>query len=155
MTTPLIILAAGLFIFFYFYRGITQKKVSEKFSLENKKQSAQNKYEFMVGHRRSLKEELADKERQLQTLRNSQEGIKTISASDLDISDVSDDEKVSRYLIQEGKISLEQNEKVLNKMDTLQMDFLGTCLTLGFIDAKTAQKAIKINKVASHLKGLG
>ncbi len=84
--------------------ALPKKKVSEKFSLENKKQSAQNKYEFMVGHRRSLKEELADKERQLQTLRNSQEGIKTISASDLDISDVSDDEKVSRYLIQEGKI---------------------------------------------------
>ncbi len=154
MTLTIIILSVGILCFFYLYRIITKKRVFEDASLESQRNSAKNKYQFMLNHRRDLKDELADKERALATLRNSQEGIKTISAKDLDIDEVDENDKVSRYLIQEGKITLEQNEKVLKKMQILQMDYIGVCLTLGFIDLKTAKKAIKINKIVTNSPGL-
>ena len=104
----------------------------------------------MMDQTKMLKKECEEKERQLTTLRNNQEGIKTISLEDLDIEDIDENEKVSRYLIQEGKITMEQNEKVLQKMNILQMDYLGVCMTLGFINLDTAKKAIKINKIISR-----
>ena len=96
---------------------------------------------------------MARKENELATLRNSQEGIKTISSRDLNLAESKDspDDKVSRYLVQKGLISLEQSEKVTGKMKTLQMDFLGTCLTLGYIDLDTAKATLKATKVTSKL----
>lgn len=154
MTLPVI--AAALFFVgaFFVYRSISQKGSSELNALENKRVALYQRYEFMVNQRKSLRTEVKDKERQVATLRNSQHGIKTISASDLDIEETDENEKVSRYLLQEGKITLEQNEKVLKKMGILQMDYLGVCLTLGFIDIEVAKKAIKINKIRTKSEGL-
>lgn len=149
--TIVTIAAVGLFLIL---NKISTNRVAKINALETKYRSLMAKYEFMIGQRKDLRKEVEDKERQVATLRNSENGIKTISAHDLDIVDIDDNEKVSRYLIQEGRISLEQNEKVLQKMDILQMDYIGTCLALGFIDLETAKKAIKINKVTSKSPGL-
>ena len=144
----------GAIALFFILNKISTDRVTEIRSLESKKNSMMSKYEFMIKQRRELRKEIEDKERQLATLRNSEFGIKTISASDLDIVEVDDNEKVSRYLLQDGKITLEQNERVLQKMDVLQMDYLGTCLTLGFINLDTAKKAIKINKITTKSENL-
>lgn len=154
MTVSLILLSVLLLGTFFAYKAISQKCTLELHALEKKKVQLTQKYEFMIEQRKQLKNELKDKERQLATLRNNESGIKTISSKDLDIIEVDENEKVSRYLIQEGRITLEQNEKVLQKMGTMQMDYLGVCLTLGYIDIETAKKTIKINKITTKSDGL-
>jgi sortase (surface protein transpeptidase) len=147
MLIPLLILIVAIFIFLLIYRAISQNKISKENELETQKKTAKSNYEFMRNQKKELTEELQEKERQLTTLYNNQEGIKTISIKDLDVEEVDEKEKVGRYLLQGGKITLEQNEKVLQKMELLQMDYLGVCMTLGFIDLETAKKAIKVNKI--------
>jgi len=152
MVIPTFIIVVGIFAFLFLYHTITRNKVAKLNSLASKKQSVKSKYEFMFNYRRELKKELEEKEKQLTTLRNNQEGIKTISVDDLDVEEIDDNEKVSRYLIQHGKITMEQNIKVLQKMEILHLDYLGVCMTLGFIDLKTAKQAIKVNKI--HTKSM-
>lgn len=154
MTFSLIFLFILLLGTFLAYKAISQKCSLELHALEKQKIQLNQKYEFMVGQKRQLRDEVKDKERQLMTLRNNESGIKTISANDLDMIEVDENEKVSRYLIQEGRITLEQNETVLKKMGTMQMDYLGVCLTLGYIDIETAKKTIKINKITTKSDGL-
>jgi len=155
MIIPIIILCLTFLIFAFLLRAISQYKVSNISSLSLQQQKVQSKYEFMVKHRRELKAELEEKIQRLTRLRNNQEGVKIISADDLNINDVDDSEKISRYLLQNGKISLEQNERALKKMDVLKMDFLAVCLALGFIDMETGKQALKANKIqlkSSHKK---
>ncbi|MEF2146106.1 MAG: hypothetical protein V3573_11730 [Desulfovibrionaceae bacterium] len=49
-------------------------------------------------------------------------------------------------LVSQGFITLEQHQKALSSKESMKMDILSTCLTLGFIDADTA------NKVLSHFQ---
>lgn len=149
MIPPILIFIAGLCIFLYLYHFISQNRSSELNRLELQRKKLQDKYEFLRNHRKEVATELEQKKNELQTLRNSQDGIRTISSDDLDIQDVDENEKISRFLLQEGKITLEQNEKVLKKMDLLQMDYLGVCMALGIIDLATAKRTMKINKIKS------
>lgn len=149
MILPILVLIVGVGIFLFLYRAISLNKISELSRLTTKQENLKNKYDFLLNQKRELKKEIENKKRDLTTLRNNQDGIKTISVEDLDVEDVDENEKVSRYLIQEGKITMEQNEKVLQKMEVLQMDYIGVCMTLGYINLDTAKKAIKINKVVS------
>lgn len=154
MIAPIAILVILAVCLFLIINKISTNRAAKIRELEGKKRTLNERYQFMVNQRSQLKNEIKTKERKLATLRNNQEGIKTISANDLDVEEIDENEKVSRYLIQEGKISLEQNEKVLQKMSVMQMDYLGSCIALGFIDIETAKKAIKINKITSKSAGL-
>lgn len=149
MITLAIILVIAAGVMFFLLNTMSSKRLSEINSLEAKKRSLEERLEFMLSQRSDLRKEIADKERELITLQNNQEGIKTFSARELDINDESDDEKISRYLIQEGKVTMEQNEKIMKKMSLLKMDYIGTSLTLGIINLRTAQRAMKVNKVTS------
>lgn len=150
MIIPITILVIGAVALFLITSKISASRVEKIRALEKTKRSLHSKFEFLLNQKREMNREIEDKERQATTLRNSQHGgIKPVSASDLDIEDIDDNQKVSRYLIQEGKITLEQNETVLQKMGLMQMDYIGACLALGFIDINTAKKAIKLNKISS------
>lgn len=148
MLGPVTILILLGVILFYVINKISTIRLEEINALEDKRKSLINRYEYMVNQCNDLQNQVIAKERQLTTLRNNETGIKTISANDLDMSELDENEKISRYLIQEGKITLEQHEKTIQKMDVLQMDYLGTCLALGFIDLQTAKKTMKINKIS-------
>lgn len=144
----IILVLAGIGLFFVM-NTISTKHLAEINALESQKHALVNKFDFMLNQRKMLEKEIEQKEEELATMRNSQEGIKTFSSRELHIDNESDDQKMSRYLLQEGKISLEQNEKVMKKMDIIKMDYVATCLALGYIDLNTAKKAIKINKISS------
>lgn len=148
----IVVVAAALF---FVMNTISTKHLGEVKALEEKKYSLTNKYDHMVNQRRTLRKELEKKEDELSRIRNDQEGIKTYSAKELDIDEEDDDIKISRYLIQEGKISLEQNEKVLKKMALLKMDYIASSLALGYINLETAKKAMKVNKISSKKLNLG
>ncbi len=152
MTIPLILLTLCVLGLVFFLKGNSQRRISEMNALEEEKNALKNKFEFMKDQRRELKKLIQDKENELARVRRGQEGIKTFSAKEMDLGEVNESDMVSRYLIKEGKITMEQNEKVLGKMETMKMDFLATCLTMGYIDIKTAEKATKVNKLGSNLK---
>ena len=151
MTIPIIIFFVGALGLFFFLKGNSQKKSSEISSLEGEQNSLQSNYEFLADQKRELNQEIQDTENELSRLRNGQEGIQTYTTKEMEIGEVDESELVSRYLLKEGKISLEQNENALDKMETMKLDFLGTCLTLGYIDIDTAKKAAKVNKLAVKL----
>ena len=147
MIIQISIVAIAAAVFIFFLRLISQYKASNMNSLSNQRQKVESRYEFMIKQKKELKKELEEKQRQLTTLQNNQEGIKVISAADLEIDDLDESEKIAHYLIQQGKISLEQNERALQKMNILKMDYLAVCIALGFIDIETGNKALKANKI--------
>lgn len=152
MTIPIILLVVCMLGLFFFLKGNSQRRISEMNALEDEKNSLQSKYDFMVEQRRELKKLIEDKENELSRLKRGQEGIQTYTTKEMNLGEVDECDKVSRYLIKEGKITLEQDEKAKTKMETLKMDYLGACLTLGYIDIQTAEKAAKINKLSGSLK---
>lgn len=146
--TVVIISIAAIGLFFVINKISTNRAMKIQ-SLERQRNTLIDKYDFMIKRRKELRKLVEQKEQEVQTLRNSSAGLKTLSSKDLDIVEVDENQKVSNYLIQEGKISVEQNEKILNKMDVMKIDYLGACLAMGFIDMDTAKRAIKINKLTS------
>ena len=148
----LILLLAAIGLFFLF-RSISMTRTYRLKALEEQRQEVNNKYEYLREQKKDLAKLLAEKEQQLTTLRNNQDGIKTVSSKELNLAEAKDnpDDKISRYLIKTGAITMEQNEKVLAKMKTLNMDFLGACLTLGYVDIDTAKKALKANHIQHTL----
>lgn len=51
--------------------------------------------------------------------------------------------RVSQYMLTHGMLTVEQNENALNKVKNMRMDFIGICLTLGYIDLNKAKGIIK------------
>jgi len=152
MIISIIIILAALLLFGLFFRAISMNKMAKLQEMEAQKKDIMTKYEFIRDQKRELTNELSRKEQQLATLHMSGEGIKTLSSREINIdSEDSPDEKISRYLLQKGTINLEQSEKVHQKKATLQMDFLGICLTLGYIDLETAQDALRANNLNNKL----
>lgn len=153
MAFILLLLIAAAVGLLFLYRTISMARTLKLNQLEDQRQRLQSKYEYLRDQKQELTKELAARENQLATLRNSQDGIKTVSSRDLNLADAKDnpDDTISRYLLKKGLISLEQSEKVQAKMATLHMDFLGTCLTLGYIDLETAKQALKVNKITTKL----
>lgn len=153
MTVPIILLILGILGLIFFLKGNSQRREAEITKLEENKNTLQSKYDYMIDQKRELLKQIEDKENELARLRSGQEGIKTYTTKEMEIGEVDEGDKVSRYFIREGVITLEQDEKVRSKIKTLKMDYLGTCLTLGMIDIEMAKKAAKILKLSS--KSLG
>ncbi|MDC0336234.1 hypothetical protein OAN24_05005 [Pseudodesulfovibrio sp.] len=151
MTIPIIIFVIATVGLFFFLKGNSQKKSTEIQTLESEKHSLQSKYDFMVEQRNELVKLIQDKENELSRLRSGLDGIQTLSTREMNLGEVDESDKVSRYLLKEGIITLEQDDKVRSKMGTMKMDYLAACLTLGIIDLDVAKKAAKINKLATKL----
>jgi hypothetical protein len=146
MTFPLILFFICAAVTVFFFRRISVGKINALNELSKQKQAVESKYDYLVRERAGLKKELAHKERRLATLVNNQEGIRIKTASEMHIEEETEEDRISNLLISMGKLSVEQNEKVKQKMDVLKMDFLATCLTLGYIDAETSKKILKRHK---------
>jgi len=147
MTFPIIATILFFLIFFLIYRAISRNKIDQLTSLSSQKRSIKEKYSSSLKRRNELKNELAGKKDSLDLLLQPQKQ-KEINASPIkkiDPNKNKNHEKISRYLIQRGKITMEQNLKVLKKMETLQMDYLSVCMTLGFIDLDTTKQAIEMS----------
>ncbi|MFH1913756.1 MAG: hypothetical protein ABIK45_05735 [Pseudomonadota bacterium] len=146
MTLPLTLLGLGLVAFTMLRRMLSIRRDAELASLDGRLRTVRDRFESTLARKRDLTRELEDKELELTTLRNSGEGLRTTPLFDIDTETIDESERVSRHLISKGKISLEQSQKAFDKMDTLQMDYLAVCLTLGFIDLDTAKSVSRAGK---------
>ncbi|NDV20034.1 hypothetical protein GO013_11435 [Pseudodesulfovibrio sp. JC047] len=146
MTIPISLFCLTIGFFVFSLRAINLHKESVITDLARQQQEIRFKYESVVKQKKALHTEHEKKARQLSRLKNSQDGVSVISCEDLNLEEIDDDQKASQYLLGQGKITLEQNERAFQKMGVLKMDYLGVCLALGFIDMETSQRALKINK---------
>lgn len=152
MTIPLILLVVCVAGLFFFLKSNSQRRIAEINRLEDERHALQNKYDYMVEQRKELLKLIDDKENELAAVKRGQTGIQSYTAKEMDLGEVDESDKVSRYLLKEGKLTLEQDDKARKQMATLKMDYLGACLTLGYIDINTAKKAAKINKLSGAFK---
>lgn len=103
----------------------------------------EEKYLFTQRRNRELKKEFKDMEVALTLLKNDLGSIPAPSEADPEETEEEETERVSQYMLSKGLITAEQNEKALDKMSILSMDFLGICLTLGYIDLEKAKGIVK------------
>lgn len=143
MIIPIILLCVGVAAAVFFFRRFSMDKIATISELTKQRQSVEAKYNFLLRRKMDLAAELAKKEKRLTTLLNNQQGMRIKTAAEMDISEESEDERVSNLLLSIGKISLEDNEKIKKKKTLLKMDFLTTALALGFIDGELSKKIKK------------
>lgn len=128
-----------------FYRLASHKKAASMSSLAKRRQAMQAKYDYMLGKKWELIADLSKKKKELETLINNEDGIKIKTAAEMDISEDEEEAKISTYLLASGKISLELDHKIREKMPMLRMGYLSTGVTLGYIDLETSEKLQKGN----------
>lgn len=149
MLASIVIVILIIIIFVILFRSISNNKSSNIHSLSRELEKIQTKYDYLRARRQELRRELQEKERTLLNKRNNQEKIPTISVEDLDHDETDESEKISRYLISQGKLTMEQHEKARQKMGILKMDYLGVCMALGYIDLETSKQVMKANQIKS------
>ena len=127
------------------FRVISQHKVASIHSLSKHKKELESKYDYMLGKKWDLQAELSQKKKQLETIVNNQDGIQIRPATHVNISEEEEEDKISTYLLASGKISLEQDHKIRNKMSALKMNYLSTGVTLGYIDLSVSEQLSRGN----------
>ena len=143
----LIITVTGVLLFSFAWYSISRSRDVELESLRTRLEDLEKQCEAMETNRDSLKEILGDKEAILERLQ--QENNKK-PHSNIELPDrISDEPDPGAYLIGKGLITLEQHAHAQDKMSSLQMDFISVCLTLGYIDLKTAKKVSTALKVGT------
>lgn len=143
MTSISLLFGLALALFFVVFRLISKHRTLTLTALQNEQHELTTKHEILAALRRELQRELAEKKTLLASLQNRNTPLPGISIDDLDVVETDESATYSRYLLNQKKITLEQNERVLQKMDILKMDYLGVCMALGFIDLATSQQAQK------------
>lgn len=52
-------------------------------------------------------------------------------------------QRAAEYMINKGLITIDQSERAINKMEAMNMDYLGVCITLGYVDMEAAKGVVK------------
>ncbi|XXJ20042.1 hypothetical protein ACR42D_10950 [Desulfovibrio caledoniensis] len=143
----------GLFlaIFFVAFRMISKYRYATMNKLQNRQNDLETRHHSLREQKRLLDRELVNKEQALATLRSTQGDIRGITVADLEAAEANENEKIGRYLLNQGKITREQHERALKKMEILKMDYIGVCMALGFIDLETGKQAEKAGKLSTSL----
>jgi hypothetical protein len=117
--------------------------------LNNRQNELETRHQSLRNQKRDLERDLAGKEQALASLRSSQGDIRGITVADLEAAEADENEKIGRYLLNQGKITREQHDRALKKMEILKMDYIGVCMALGFIDLETGRQAEKAGKLST------
>jgi phage gp36-like protein len=143
----------GLFlaIFFVAFRMISKYRYATMNELQNRQNELETRHHSLREQKRDLDREVVNKEQALATLRSTQGDIRGITVADLEAAEANENEKIGRYLLNQGKITREQHERALKKMEVLKMDYIGVCMALGFIDLETGTQAEKAGKLSTSL----
>jgi hypothetical protein len=143
----------GLFlaIFFVAFRMISKYRFATMNELKNRQNELEMRHQSLRDQKRDLERDVINKEQVLASLRSKQGDIRGITVADLEAAEADENEKIGRYLLNQGKITREQHERTLKKMEILKMDYIGVCMALGFIDLETGMQAEKAGKLSTSL----
>jgi len=109
--------------------------------LTKEQNAIEEKYLFTKRRNKELKAEIAALQNALTLISHNIHS--TASSLEKDAAAEDDTLLISRHMLTKGLLTVEQNENALKKMETLNMDFLGTCLALGYIDLDKARGVVK------------
>jgi predicted nuclease with TOPRIM domain len=146
MMTFSIILGSALAFFVTVFRALSRHRYTTLIQLNNERQEMDTLHQSLSKQKRELQRERTNKEQTLCSLKNKRGDIPTVTVDALEALEMNENDKISRYLLGRGKISMEQHERAIQKMNILKMDYLSVCLTLGFIDLETSKKVQKASK---------
>lgn len=150
MTSISVLFGFALALFFILFRMISKHRYTTLDALQDEQHELTTRHDLLAAQRRDLQREITEKETLLASLRAKDTPLPGASMHDLDMEDEEDSTAAySRYLLTQKKITLEQHERAMQKMSILKMDYLGVCITLGFIDLETSQQAQKAGKLSA------
>lgn len=149
MTSISVLFGFALAIFFILFRMISKHRYATLNALHDEQHELTTKHDILAAQRRDLQREITEKETLLASLRAKDTPLPGVSAHDLDMEEEDANASFSRYLLTQKKITLEQHERAVQKMEILKMDYLGVCMALGFIDLETSQQAQKAGKLSA------
>lgn len=140
MIISLIIFGLSLMAFIYVRSAITKEHQAQRRELKRRHAELCAQYESLSAEKAGLMVESANLTKQISKLKNSHasDSFSPPVSSRKSPKKNSEGNNVASYLLTNGLISLEQHQKALTTMQTLKLDLLSTCLTLGFIDEQTA-----------------
>ena len=141
----------GLFLAFFFvaFRMISKYRYATMSELHNRQNELETRHQSMRDQKRALEKDMAAKEQALASLKAVTGDIRGISVAELEAAETDENEKIGRYLRNQGKLTKEQHERALKKMEVLKMDYIGVCMALGFIDLETGKQAEKAGKLST------
>jgi hypothetical protein len=141
----------GLFLalFFISMRMISKYRYATMNELNNRQNELETRHQSLREQKRDMERDITNKEQTLASLRSVQGDFRGVSVADLEAAETDDNEKIGRYLLNQGKITKEQHKRALKKMEVLKMDYIGVCMALGFIDLETGRKAEKAGKLST------
>ncbi|GAB7023474.1 hypothetical protein [Salidesulfovibrio brasiliensis] len=147
---PLLIFGASLLLTVWAYRAIVNGMRTRLRELAVEEREIEERYLHLSRRKKQLDKELKELETQAILTQ------KDISAANyaMEMEEIGQDRKsqgisdedtkrASEYMISKGLITIDQNERAMNKMEAMNMDFLGVCITLGYIDLETAKNVVK------------
>lgn len=150
MTSFSLLFGLSLAAFFIIFRMISKYRYATMNELNNQQYEITSRHESMRTQKRDLQREIATKEQALATLKSNVGAVRSISVADLEVASGSNEnEKIGQYLMNQGKLTREQHERAIKKMEVLKMDYIGVCMALGFIDLETGTQAKKAGKVST------
>ncbi|KAB1443608.1 hypothetical protein [Pseudodesulfovibrio senegalensis] len=109
--------------------------------LDKEKQAVEEKYLFNRRRNKELKKQIADMQNALTLMAHDMKP--RLDVPEEENAQRDDTRRISDHMVTKGLLTVEQNEKALDKMENLNMDFLGTCLALGYIDLDKARGIVK------------
>ncbi|EGB13936.1 hypothetical protein DND132_0721 [Pseudodesulfovibrio mercurii] len=149
MMTFSMLFGLALAAFFIIFRMISKYRYTTMNELYNLQNELETRHQSLRDRKRDLQRELTTKEQALAALKSDRGDVRSISVADLESVEMDENEKMGRYLLNQGKITREQHNRALKKMEILKMDYLGVCVALGFIDLETGKQALKAGKLST------
>lgn len=135
-----VLFALSAVLFFLAYNFLSTFYAEKQKTMEKVFQDTMDQLHRLEAEHKKLKAELSSLEKQASFMKHEISQSPAMSAAIMDLPEHKEDinEHYENHLLSERIITLEQSEKAKTMMDKLQMDFLSTCLTMGFIDCTKA-----------------
>lgn len=141
MWASLILCTVSVVVLFAVIRGMQSNLDMHVKQLNEERKTIEEKYLFTRRRNKDLKKQIANLQNALTLMEHDMKPALPEAGNKETLQD--DTRRISNHMITKGLLTVEQNEKALGKMEILNMDFLGTCLALGYIDLDKARGIVK------------
>lgn len=148
LTLPLILFGLSLVLTVWAYRAMLSGMRKRLRNLAVEERDVEERYLHLSRRKKQLSKELKDLENRA-ILTQTDISSASHATEDIDYGEADsklndqDMRRASEYMISKGVITIDQNEKAMSKMEAMNMDYLGVCITLGYIDIEVAKNVVK------------
>ncbi|WP_018124580.1 hypothetical protein [Desulfovibrio oxyclinae] len=149
MVLPLIIFGISLLLTVWIYRSMMNSMRNRIRALVSEEREAEERYLHLSRRKKTLQRELKDLKnravlarKDISLAEHQAEDREPIKDTPQDRNDP-DLQRAAEYMINKGLITIDQSERAINKMEAMNMDYLGVCITLGYVEMEAAKGVVK------------